>query len=187
MQGNARLTAAVLLTAGLGLAPTSASAANMIIRDSSSHSRPLNLDVTTGLGWWGGGSWGTAVYLGIPIVPDGFIPKLNDSFSIEASGRFDYFWGYCYVGYRGCGGRSSFGLVAGVKWTFYLTPDWAVYGRINGGLGLRLPVTYDNRVLPRFESDSGVGAYWMFSDAAWMRFDATVRGFAVGMGFPLGT
>jgi hypothetical protein len=60
------------------------------IRDSSDHRRPFALSAMAYVPWWYGLGIGVKLGFEIPILHDGFIPSLNDSFSLEPSFSFAY-------------------------------------------------------------------------------------------------
>jgi hypothetical protein len=189
-----------------GLAYTEdASAAGMIIKDRSTHQRDPRFDITghifpftplnAGIGAW--------VYL--PIVPDGFIPSVNETFGLEFGLMGEYYnYNYDY-GFQGYGYeyRYSWWALAplgGVRWDFHLTQFISVfalakvgfqigfgrdyYYRNNGiDLGAPGPNPYS---LSGFAYDAGVGAYFNFSKQVALRLEVGARSFfSAGVSFAL--
>jgi hypothetical protein len=202
-------TTAALLGVALAvgsLAYAEGAHAEMILKDRSHHARHSRIDPTTyihplhGRLNVGFGAW---VYL--PIVPDGFIPSLNDTFAIEVGGLADYhatsrlnvaldseyvstWW--------------SFSPLGGVRWDFHLTDSFTVFGTVKGGFRIELPhhvrdrngnmvvednVTYRNQTyIPHFDGDFGVGAYFHLGRSFALRLDLGYRNLiAVGVSFAL--
>jgi hypothetical protein len=98
------------------------------IRDATRHDRPFMLsffgavlpeyqfgDVVYPLGYGG------AVRFAIPLLNDGFIPSVNDSFELEL-GANAFFGGYYLVT-----------PVVEVRWTFHFGPRFSAYGKVGGG------------------------------------------------------
>lgn len=162
-------------------------AATWTIEDRSQHERPLNLDFGITSGWFFAGTY---ILTGIPIVPDGFIPGLNDSFDIEAGGYLGYNYG-CGVGFAGVGlGCGAFRVSpqVGVRWKFHLTSEWTVYAVSRLGFRMNFGPAYGDLgtfSVFGFDGYGGVGAYWMFSENLWMRFDTGTYGASIGLGLPL--
>jgi hypothetical protein len=69
--------------------------------DASMHHRGLDLSVMAWIPWYYGLGFGAQARVEIPIVPDGFIPSMNDEFDIEGSFGFayasDYAFGYVAI------------------------------------------------------------------------------------------
>jgi hypothetical protein len=173
-----------LAVLGLTLGP--AGAAEMIIKDDSVHTdRPVKLDITGSVGFLGYNRIGLAGWVSMPIVPDGFIRPINDSFNLEFGATMDY-------AFRTLGANCDYSYVdlapmAGVRWDFYLTEAWTVFGKLKAGVGNQFGgaecngIKYNDYSGLHFVSDGGVGAFWNFSEGMGMRFDLGSQGIAVGL------
>lgn len=159
------------------------------IKDSSVHeSRPHNLDVVGmfdflffDLALGVGGSYA------FPIMPDGFIPALNDQFNIEVGASFERSWwdvGVCDGSYW------SLAPTAGVRWDFLLNSDWTVFMKFKPGYKIGfgesgecfgVAYTDDTKDSSYFIIDIGPGAYWHFADGMALRLDGGSRGLAAGI------
>ncbi|MBN1205137.1 MAG: outer membrane beta-barrel protein [Myxococcaceae bacterium] len=133
--------------------------------------------------WWYGFGIGAGARYEMPIVPEGFIPTLNDSFELELGGDVWYAdWGYLGTGY------SYTGLAIPVegRWTFHFTPKLAAYGKL--GLGWHFIFWGDSVTGSSF---SGGGLYWnsatgvlyKLGDSFWLRGELGYTGLKLGAGF----
>lgn len=154
------------------LAPTEAHAVQWTIKDTNAKERPMNLDGMVSIypaGWIGLGGW-----FAIPIVPEGFLPMLNDSFDVEVGAYMSFFWFY----------SSSFvGLtpLGGARWKFHLTPDWTAF--VTAKMGWQIGFTSSVPGASVFRGGPSVGAYWHPDDTMWIRLEAGYPGgFAAGVG-----
>jgi hypothetical protein len=94
--------------------------------DATPHHRPLDLSVMAWIPWYYGFGIGAQARLNIPIVPDGFIPSLNDEFDIEPS------IGIAYVGDYGFS-YAAIPIAAYAIYAFHLNHAFRVYGGIGFG------------------------------------------------------
>ncbi len=175
------LTLSLAVCAAVTLPPDQAAAANMIIEGEGTTNRPMQLDVV-GTAWvFGSVTWfGGAVWFGIPVVPQGFIPNVNDSFVVE----FGFFANFFIVN-TPFQDYSYFGVVpaGGVRWDFFLTPQWSVFA--TGKIGVRWPVFGDSLAETSFAGMGTVGAYWHMSDEMYIRLETGNFGIAqVGISIP---
>ncbi len=178
-----------MVAAATNLAPGTA-AAQMTIKDASDHTadRPMKLDITGSLGFFGDFGVGVAGWVSMPIVPNGFIPPLNDSFYLEFGVATSYAW----VDYAFNCDYNYFNLapLGGVRWNFHLTDTWTVFAKAKIGVAYHFASadcgpafsTVDFSGL-HFATDTGVGAYWNFSPGMGMRFDLGSQGAAAGLSF----
>jgi hypothetical protein len=189
---------AAALSATTAIASSGAAIAEEgIIKDASVHeTRPTKLDLTGSLGFLGETSIGLAGWYSFPIVKDGFIAPINDSFNLEFGAALDYTWwnyGYGVAGLDDCGYHTT-GItpMGGVRWDFYLTPSWTVFGKAKAGIGYRTVSgscngvdLSDARGGTVFVPDGGAGAYWNFAPDMGMRFEVGYRGASVGLSINL--
>lgn len=184
------LALAFVLAQGL-VVVAPAHASQSIIRENATHDRQ-QWNVFAVAGFWGVYThFGVGAWYAYPIVPEGFLPKVNDAFFIEAGGaveRFNY-------GATGCN-DSWFRVtpLGGVRWSFYFTDEWSAFGTAKLGYGLGFGDSSDCDVLgtnavnvsySQFAIDGAVGAQWQFSDAWAMRFELGYLGATVGVGSDL--
>lgn len=103
------------------------------IKDTSEHRRPMALSAMAFVPWWYGIGIGGSLAFEIPIVHNGFIPSINDSFSIEPS--FSFAW----TTWRGTRSvyDNDYGLLfrpaVAALWSFYFKPNLRAYAELNIG------------------------------------------------------
>lgn len=167
-----------------------------VLKDSSTHdSRPHTLDAELILGYLFGSynHIGLGGWYGYPVMPDGFIPKINDAFYVEAGASVERFsWDYGIIGYNCSQSWWRITPAGGVRWQFNLTQDWSAFATAKLGFGIGFADSYDcggitgssgGADLSKFVFDTGLGAYWNFADNWRMRFDfGYYSSLAVGAG-----
>lgn len=170
---RATLTALSLAAALTALTLPGSANANGIrapggLLDESPQERSHMLSVFAFLPWGYGG--GAAVRYSIPIVPQGFISKLNDSFDLEFGADFYSHWGFDYFGVIG---------VAEARWTFQVLPKLGVYGKAAVG------VRYDTDPGWGFDPyvDFVPGVIFQVTETLALRGELGYHGFRAGLGF----
>ena len=135
-------------------------------------------DVYRGLGI------GAALRYTLPIVPNGFISKLNDSFALEMGGDFYYGW-HGYYGY-------SYGYLSVVvpaveaRWSFHFTKRWEAYGKAGVGFQLRHFTDAGGpplRAIDWVYINVAVGGLMHINDVLALRAEVGYGGLRVGIGF----
>jgi len=181
------LVVALGLVATLGLASRRAHAAELTLRDPSTHTRPQTLDAVAVLGFFVGYShFGVGGWYGFPVLPDGFIPEVNDALYIEAGAVVERY-GTTFV----CDfSWNRVSPLAGARWNVYLTDEWTIFAAAKLGFGFRFGQSYSCGVYPyagavSYSSpvgDVAVGAYWAFSKDWSARFELGYFGVGAGAG-----
>ena len=100
------------------------------IRSPHEGRRPLQLEVHGGVSWFGLGL-ATGVRFGIPLLRNGFIPRLNNAVYLNFGG--DFYWVNCPG--NSCDGRSygaAVGVPVTVHWEFYFTPKASLFAEVGG-------------------------------------------------------
>jgi hypothetical protein len=164
-----------------------------VLKDTSTHStRPQTLDVNLILNpFFGYSDYGVAGWYGYPVMPDGFVPAINDALYIEGGAALAYF--STSFGLGGC--DLSWWAVtpaAGVRYQAYLTEDWTVFALAKlgyrkgfggdascNGVNIGSAVDYSNVVI-----DTGVGAYYKLNEQWILRLEMGYFGFQAGVGVP---
>lgn len=175
------LAALVLSLPGLAQAEPSAFGDGSIT-DSSVHHRQSDLSLLAWLPWYYGFGFGAQVRFEIPIVPDGFIPSINDEFSIEPS------FGLAYSSYGVYGGY-NYGItdvtpaIYGI-WSFWFSRAFRAYGGL--GLGYNVGIyannnAYGNIGASFFYWDPCVGLHYKLSDNIGLRAEAGAQGLKGGL------
>lgn len=184
--------ALAVVTVGVSLAPSAEAEAVPFLRDRSSHERHSRLDLTAQFVPFGVWRVGLAGWLYLPIIPDGFIPSLNDTFGLEFGALGEYYddstlllntthswWGLAPLG--------------GVRWDFHITQGITVFAKGKAGYQLVFGEHYDLNGEPiannqdhRFVFDAGAGAYFHFGPSVALRLEVGVLSFiAVGISVAL--
>jgi len=169
------------------------------VTDKSVHTtRPTKLDVVGTIDFFGVFHTGIGAWYSVPVVPDGFIPGLNDSFVVEVGGLLEY-WRYSSGFTSGLGGSIDcsqtwyrLSPMGGVRWDFFLTDDWTVFGKGKAGWSIGFAdsglecsgvgVTTNSKDIHTLAVDLGVGAYWHFAENMALRLETGVNSIiAVGI------
>lgn len=129
---------------------------------------------------------GVAGWYGYPIVPDGFIPKINDAFFIEAGAAVERF-GYSFAACDENWWRIS--PMGGVRYQIYLTDDWTAFVTSKAGWGAGFSHSSNCGLtegsVSQFAWDSSIGAYWNFSSNWHLRLEFGYFGINPGIGMQL--
>jgi len=135
----------------------------MIIKGQACHAREMQLSGMLELGFNYTMKLGSR-RVAYPIMPQGFLPMLNDSFYLEGELALQYHW--YSVGFA----SASFGNIqplVGGRWNFYLTPDWTVFSAMKIGFNVGLA----NNVGASFAWEWTAGAFWNFSKSMALRME----------------
>lgn len=164
------------------------------IRDTSPQSRPQELSVMMYVPWWYGIGVGVQARYEIPIVPNGFIPAINDQFSLEPA--LSLSWQRDYDVYcRGvgnvniCGDNhgSRVGITPAVygMWSFHISPKFRPYVALGVGvtIGVETGDTDWNGRLHNFFFDSAVGMFYRFAAPVAFRGELGAQGPKAGFSF----
>ena len=157
---RALVVACALVASSLAMEASTAEAQNeLIIEQPHTGSRPVTLDIQIGPMWYG---WGlaTGARLGIPLVKNGFIGKLNNAVYLSVGADF-YFIRY-YRNRRMGNDRvygPGFGFPVALHWEFYFTEKLSAFGEIGANIFIP-PWVFDD------DADYGWGHY----PAAWFLF-----------------
>ncbi len=139
--------------------------------DSSPQTRHHMLSFFAVLPWYYGFGVGLGVRYAIPIVPQGFIPKLNDSVELEFGADIftAYYYDYAYGPNFG-GGYSYTALAIPLegRWTFHITDRFSAYGKAGVGWALGFG-PYD-----RFRPGYGGGLYLIFCPGVLFKVSDTI-------------
>jgi hypothetical protein len=124
---------------------------------------------------------GVQVRYEIPIVPNGFIPPINDSFSLEPS--FGIAWtnyDYAAAGY----GIVNFTPALYGLWRFHFSKEFSAYGGL--GLGVNIGVVtepYGGFQPTYFYWDPCIGVNYKWVSSVAFRADLGAQGLKVGFSF----
>jgi hypothetical protein len=153
------------------------------IKDSSPHLRPQMISVFTGFQFGHFAGFGFPMMLGgryyIPIVPDGFLPSVNDEFALEFGLDLNFtFLSDIYADSVLFG----FGVPAEAVWDFHFSPKFDAYGKVGFVFGSAF--------------NSGYGGFWWdfrthvgirlkLNDVMYFRAEVGYPTIMAGLGFAL--
>jgi len=141
------------------------------LHDTTEHERPMTASAMLYVPWIYGIGIGGKFGFEIPVAKNGFIPKLNDSVSIEPSLSMAY---TSWYGLDSSHGALFLPAVSGL-WNFHLKPDLRVYGAVNVGVNI-YSIKWDglyndngrhSYFRPYVELAGGV--FWKFNDRMALR------------------
>jgi len=178
-----------------GLAATSSTASGTVpgaqkyeqgppgsITDTRVHTRDSDLSVLLWLPWYYGFGIGGQVRFEIPILPDGFIPAINDEFALEPSFGIDY---YNYGGFANSIGTLNFAPALYGIWRFHFSEEFSAYGGL--GLGVNIGTysgDYGGLYNPiYFYWDLVAGLNYMFTKGMAFRAELGSQGLKAGLSF----
>jgi hypothetical protein len=188
MRSNVRfismLCAAALSTAAFAQSSSSSSSGQTTadsmrqpggLYDATLHTRAPEVSIWGIVQYWPGIGIGGRYFH--PIVPDGFLPELNDSF--EIGGGIDFFPIVIYWG--------GVDVVVPVeaRWTFHLMPNLAAYAKVSIGIDLSFGSAYYGLGHGNldFWNSAGPGIIYQLSDKMSFQAELTYRGFRGGIAF----
>lgn len=133
----------------------------IINKPNAGYGTAFNISALGGIGSYGN-SFGVGFggIVGIPIVKDGFVPSLNESFHLE----FGAFTNLAFLSFRT---DAWFSPVAGVRWDFHIFEQFTAYAAFRGGVAIA--VADQTSSLPYF--DGLIGGFWRFSKPVALRFE----------------
>ena len=165
-------------------APQSGSSRPGAIRDTSAHTRPMGISGMLYLPWYYGIGIGLNARFEIPVVHDGFIPAINDQFSIEPSLSL----GYRSRKYGWADDRLTFFDITPAvygTWSFHITPKFRPYAAL--GLGYDIGIWLNDSDYARdvtagfFYWDTAVGLFYSFSPHVAFRGELGAQGPKAGL------
>lgn len=121
----------------------------------------INVSALFGVGGYGNVfGIGFGALGGYPIVRDGFIPSLNESFHIEAGVLTN-------IGFYSSGQDGIYvSPVGGVRWDFHFFENLTAYAALRTGVGIG-----SGRFGTIFYFDGALGGFWRFSQLLAVRFE----------------
>lgn len=128
---------------------------------------------------------------GIPVAQEGFIGKINDAVFVEPGFQFVYWSDFDR-------GQAGFQVPILMRWDFFFTREWTVFGSVGPVLGFWLDRDGGRNFEVRgkdvfrpggppgfFGIAFGGGAFYNFSPDTSLRLDASTGMIAVGILFRL--
>lgn len=143
------------------------------ISDRRPHERPQHLSLSFGV--WPPTSISSSIWYAIPIVPNGFISSINDSFDIE--------FGAVIAGYFDGLDHGAVIPAVGGRWNFHVTHNFIPFVTLKLDMQLGFGPGDPNL----FGVDMTLGTLLRLSDWAYLRAELGYpQGIAVGVSFPIG-
>ena len=154
------------------------------LMDSSPQDRSNQLSFWLGLPFYYGFGLDVGVRFSIPLVKNGFIPRLNNSFDLEFGGDLAYYLGYYTYSVIIPYGEAT------VRWTFYILPKFAAYAKLGLGIGYAITAYNGAYWSPFYISvPASVGIIFWITQSFALRAEAgggyDYYGIRVGIGFDL--
>jgi hypothetical protein len=152
------------------------------IRDVTPHTRPYTLSALAYVPWWYGLGIGVKAGFEITLVPDGFIPSINDSFSLEPSFSFAYSRWNSFAGVDLNALRYTPAISA--LWSFHFSPRFRAYGALNLGYTI---VTYTGEWADYYRDGSyfygelSAGLFYNVSERVALRAEVGWQGLRGGL------
>lgn len=162
--------------------PAASSGGGGGIKDNGPHQRPMMGSAQIYTPWRFGFGFGLKLGFEIPLVHNGFIPQINNSFSIEPN--FALAWNNYNRGYGYYGGGifddnvSAMEYTPGVSvlWSFYFSERFRAYAAIHLGVTILKPywtgdddVDGEFKTYTRFHGELAPGIVYMLSDRVGLR------------------
>lgn len=154
---------------------------NALLDKSTGHSRKLMLSFFLGIpfSYYGYGAYVSAFSLDFgmrfyfPIVKEGFLPMLNDSFGIE-------FGADTILVLGGYGYNAAFALAIPIeaRWNFHIFPRLEAYAKLGGGVGF----FFGNYLYPYPVFVVSTGILFKVNDVLWLRAEVGYPSLKVGLG-----
>jgi len=169
------------------VAPTAtkpAQATKWIVDDPTPRDRPQRIDVVASVFPVGATPYASlgGMFV-IPVVPEGFIPNVNDTFHLEFGAYFDHH-SYSNLGIDYTWVQIA--PVGGVRWDINLTDKWTVFALAKFGASIPVNKNEEAKNVSLFVVDTGIGALWHISSMGSLRLQSSAHALlAVGWSFRL--
>ncbi len=141
--------------------------------DATPHTRSPEISIAAQLYWRPGIGVGGRYFH--PLLPDGFLPELNDSF--EIGGGFDF---YPIVFYNG---GMAVEIPAEARWTFHLFPNLAAYAMLSLGVEILFGGSYFGFSQVNFWNSAGAGILYQLNEKMSVVAELSYHGLRAGVAF----
>jgi hypothetical protein len=151
------------------------------IKDVSEKRRPYGVSLDAYMPWLGGFGGGFKVSAEIPIMHNGFIPSINDSFSLEPRFMFSY---QSWSSFQARDDLYVMGFTpaAAAVWSFYFKTNLRLYAFVALGFTIVKAANFEvNGLSNRFYHDVGPGMYWDFAQHWSLRAELGYSGMRLGI------
>jgi hypothetical protein len=154
------------------------------IKDTSPKRRPYGVSLDAYMPWLEGFGGGFKVSAEIPIMHNGFIPSINDSFSLEPRFLMAYQRWSSFAVYDDLYVMAYTPAVAAL-WSFYFKTNLRLYAFVSLGFTIVDNANYKDRPLSglnnRFYHDVGPGIFWDFAQHWALRAELGYAGMRLGI------
>ena len=155
------------------------------IKDGSPKDRPQMISVFTGIHYGHFAGYGFPLQLGgryyIPIVPDGFLPTINDEFGLEFGMDFTFtFVSSFYSNRYDDSVVLGFGVPADAVWDFHFSSRFDAYAKLGFVVGSLVSSDYGGFW---YTFRSAVGMRLKLNDALYFRAEVGYPSIMAGLGF----
>lgn len=152
------------------------------LTDGSHHARQRLLSVWLGFpySYYGWGGIGFPLGLGVsylhPLVEDGFVPNLNDSFNLEVGANVTFAWAH--------GTTTWLAVPLTVNWMLHFTPEFAGYLKLGAGINFTFGYwAHQGAAFVSAYPVGGLGVLFKVTPALTLRLEAGYPWLAIGLGF----
>jgi hypothetical protein len=156
------------------------------IKDNSEKRRPYGISLDAYVPWLEGIGIGFKMGFEIPIVHNGFIPSINDSFSLEPRFLLSYQRWRSFAVYDDLQVMAYTPAIAAL-WSFYFKTNLRAYAFVSFGYTIVNNVNYTDKTLSglegRFYHDLGVGGFWDFAKHWALRAEIGYAGMRFGIAY----
>jgi hypothetical protein len=167
------------------VAPEEVPSGDGTIKDWSEKRRPITISAMGFVPFLNGIGIGLKTGVEIPVVHNGFIPKLNDSFSVEPTFSVAYSTWYSLSDVQAL---TFIPAVAGM-WSFHFAENLRAYAALNLGYSVvSWKADFDTKYLSnesRFYGEVTVGGFYKFADRFAARAEVGWEGLRGGIAFLL--
>lgn len=158
------------------------------IRDAGPHVRQHGFSLLAFIPWYSGIGIGVMGRYEIPVAPNGFIPAINDQFSLEPSLGLSYTRDYAGYGAYGDFHTNSVNIAPALyaEWSFHISPKFRPYAAIGLGwsIGISTKDYYGYDPSPSyFYIDTAAGLFYKLSEHFALRGELGLLGPKAGMTF----
>lgn len=158
------------------------------IKDASPKRRQMGLSLDMYVPWLEGVGIGFKLGFEIPIMHNGFLPSVNDSFSLEPRFLMAYQKWRSFAAYDDLHVMAYTPAIAAL-WSFYFKSNLRAYAFVSLGYTIADNVDYDDRLVKglenRFYHDVGVGGFYDITKHWSARAEIGYAGMRLGIAFML--
>lgn len=151
------------------------------LTDGGAHRRQRLITAWVGFPYhyYGWGSVGFPLGFGVsyfqPLVDDGFVPNLNDSFNLEVGANATFAWT--------SGFSTWLAVPVTVNWMLHFAPSFSGYVKLGAAINFSFGYWATNRAVVSAFPVGGIGIMFKLNQSLTLRVEAGYPWLAVGLGF----